>query len=518
MKSILLLVLCTFVGHAQVHILTANGNNDRTNANLQETLLSPSTVSPSTFGKVGTFPVDGQVYAQPLYVSGLALSGGRTRNVVYVATMHNSVYAFDADDMPAADPLWQVNLGTAVPASLLFGQWGDIAVEVGILGTPAIDLERGVLYVVADTLERGAPAFHLHALDLATGAERLQGPVLIAASVAGTGSGSLADGTLPLDTQQHIQRPGLLLANDSVYIGLGSHGDQDPYHGWMLRYDASDLTRQLGVYVSTPKGNGGSFWQSGRGPAADDQGNIYSVTGNGDFDGVHNFGESFLKLSGSLSATVDSFTPSDWKSMSDNDFDLSGGPALITGTHTFIGADKGGNLYLINGDSMRQPWGAVTIAASTGSVFNFAVWSRRGEAIIYIQGEREPLKSFQIAGNSVDPKPVSTANNPVRFGRIGMTLSANGGRDGSGILWETEGNYHFGGPGTLHAFEASNLSNELWNSDMNPDRDQMPVVSKFASPTVAGGKVYVPTSGNAVAVYGLLAPGPVSRSRGNRAR
>ena len=506
MKLKFLIVLCAMVCKAQVHILTGNGNNDRTNANLRETQLSPATVSLSAFGKLGVFPVDGQVYTQPLYVSALSISGGKTHNVVYVATMHNSVYAFDADTMLPVSLLWQVNLGPSVPASLLFGQYGDIAFEVGILGTGVIDLQRGVLYVVADTLEGGAPAFYLHALDLATGVERLNGPVPLAASVAGTGSGALAGGLLPLDPRQHIQRAGLLLANDSVYIGFGSHGDQDPYHGWMLRYDASDLRRQLGAYVSTPNGNGGSFWQSGRGPAADTEGNIYAVTGNGDYDGVHNFGESFLKLSSKTSHVVDSFTPSDWKSMSDNDFDLSAGPALITGTHTFIGGDKAGHLYVLNGDAMSQPGGASIIAASAGIIFNFAVWSRGGNARVYTQGQREPPKCFQITGNVVDPNPISIGANPVSFARIGMTISANGDQEGSGILWETTGDYNAGTPGVLHAYDASNLSHELWHSDMNSPRDQMPPVTKFVSPTVVDGKVYVPTLGNLVAVYGILPP------------
>ena len=205
------------------------------------------------------------------------------------------------------------------------------------------------------TYSKGArPGFYLHALDLTTGAERLNGPVALTASVSGTGSATLADGTIHLDPMQHIQRPGLLLANNSVYVGFGSHADQNPYHGWLLTYDASDLRRQVAVYMSTPNGNAGSIWQSGRGPAADGQGNIYAMTGNGDYDGVRNFGESFVKLSAKGSAILDSYTPSDWKSMSDNDDDLSAGPALITGTHTVIGADKGGNLYVINGDAWQR--------------------------------------------------------------------------------------------------------------------------------------------------------------------
>jgi hypothetical protein len=436
----------------------------------------------------------------------LLIPGRGTHNVVFLSTMHNSVYAFDADDMSPVSLLWQVNLGTSVPAALLFGQYGDIAFEVGILSTGVIDLQRGVLYIVADTLEGGTPAFYLHALDLATGVERLNGPVSLAASVPGTGSGALPGGTVRLDPGQHIQRPGLLLANDSIYVGFGSHGDQDPYHGWMLRYDASDVSRQLGAYVSTPNGNGGSFWQSGRGPAADQQGNLYAVTGNGDYDGIHNFGESFIKMSPEAPAVVDSFTPSNWKSMSDNDFDLSAGPALITGTPTVIGADKAGNLYLLNGDAMGQPGRARIIAVSAGTIFNFAVWSRSDGATVYIQGQREPPKSFQVAGNGVNPAPLSTGANPVRFARVGMTISANGDQNGSGILWETTGDYNAGAPGTLHAYDASNLASELWHSDMNSARDQMPPITKFVSPTVANGKVYVPSSANVVVVYGILSP------------
>ncbi len=471
----------SLLSHAQVNILTANGDNDRSNSNLMETQLSPATVNSSTFGKLGTWPVDGQVYAQPLFVSGLSIAGG-LHNVVFVSTMHNSVYAFDADAVSLVPVLWQVNLGKSVPAALLFGPYGDIQNEVGILGTGVIDLQRS------------------------TGAERLNGPMKMTASVTGTGSAVLADGTIPFDPLQHIQRPGLLLANNAIYVGFGSHGDQFPYHGWILSYDAIDLSHRLGVYVSTPNGNGGAFWQSGRGLAADLQGNVYAITGNGDYDAVRNFSESFVKVSAQLSSTLDWFAPSDWQSMSDNDFDISAGPALIAGTHTIIGADKIGDLYVINGDGMNQPNSASIIAASAASIFNFAVWSRGGNASVYTQGGGEPVKCFQVTGSQVSPDPVSTGATSIEYSRISMTLSANGGLDGSGILWETTGDYNDGTPGTLHAYDASNLANELWNSDMNPVRDQMPQVTKFVAPTVANGKVYVPSTSNMVTVYGLYSP------------
>jgi uncharacterized protein (TIGR03437 family) len=498
-------VHCALLSHAAVNILTANGDNNRTNSNLQETQLSPATVNATAFGKLGVFPVDGQVYSQPLVVTGLSIAGKGTHNVVFVTTMHNSVYAFDGDAMSPITTLWQDNLGSSVPSLLLYGPDGDIANEVGILSTGVIDMQRGVLYVVADVLQNGAPVFYMHALDLATGAERLNGPVALTASVRGTGSEARADGTVPFDPMQHLQRPGLLLANNAVYVSFGSHGDMDPYHGWMLSYDASDLSRQLGVYMTTPDGNAGSIWQSGRGPVADSQGNIYAITANGDYDGIRNFSQSFVKVSAGLSATLDSFTPSNWKSMSDNDFDISAGPALIAGTHTIIGADKGGSLYVINGDAMKQ--GSVNIiSAAVGSIFNFAVWSLGPNALVYTQGEREPVKCFQVGANSVNAKPVSMTLNSNPYGRIGMTISADGVQDGSGILWETTGDYFAGAPGTLHAYDASNLAKELWNSDMNPARDQMSSITKFVAPTVANGKVYVPGNANVVTVYGLLPP------------
>src|ERR1035438_2794120 len=426
-------VLCALLAHAAVNILTANGDNERTNSNLQETQLSPATVNASAFAKLGVFPVDGQVYSQPLVVTGLSIAGQGTHNVVFVTTMHNSVYAFDADAMSPVSTLWQVNLGSSVPSLLLYGPDGDISNEVGILSTGVIDVQRGVLYVVADVLQNGTPVFYLHALDLATGAERLNGPVELAASVRGTGSAARADGTILFDPMQHLQRPGLLLLNNAVYVSFGSHGDMSPYHGWMLSYDASDLSRQLGIYMTTPDGNAGSIWQAGRGPVADSQGNIYLITANGDYDGTRNFSQSFLKLSTTGTALLDSFTPSDWKSMSDNDFDISAGPAWISGTHTVIGADKGGQLYVVNGDAMNQPGSAVIFQASAGSIFNFAVWSLGGNANIYTQGEGEPVKCFQVTGNGVNAKPVSAALKSTPYARIGMTISANGVQEGSGI-------------------------------------------------------------------------------------
>lgn len=508
-RIFVLITLCCLPGRAQVNILTGNGDNDRTNANLQEVRLAPATVTPDTFGKLGAFPVDGQVYSQPLYVSGLSIPGRGALNVLFVSTMHNSVYAFNADSMSPIVPLWHVNLGPSLLSSQLI-HFNDITVELGILGTPVIDLQRSVLYVVSETVRQGSPVFYIHALDLASGQERMNGPVAITAAVPGTGSGALANGTVRFDPWQHLQRPALLLANDAVYVAFGSHGDQSPWHGWLMSYDASNLARQIGVFISTPSGDGGAIWQSGRGPAADERGNVYLAIGNGDYDGVENFSQSFLKITGAAPTRAGSFTPSDWKSMSDNDADLSAGPALIPGTHTMIGADKNGNLYVLNGDAMEQGGNENSNSAqyifdvSRGSIFNVAVWSRPGNPYIYLQGSKEPVQCYQLVGG-FNPSPVSATSDTTTFSRIGMTLSANGGRDDTGILWQTTGNYNDpSAPGALHAFDASNLAIELWNSDMNAARDRMGSVAKFVGPTVANGKVYVPTFSNTVVVYGLL--------------
>jgi hypothetical protein len=488
---------------AQVSVLTANGDNNRTNANLNESHLTPQNVRPGSFGKLGSFPADGQIYAQPLYVSNLQFPNGAARNVLFMTTMHNTVYAYDADMPSAAGLLWQVNLGQPFPSAQWNAPYTDISPEVGILGTGAIDLNAGVLYVVAETLQNGAAAFSLHALDLLTGAERMNGPVAITAQLSGSGAGSVG-GVISFDPGQHLQRPGLLLSNSAVYVAFGSHMDQSPWHGWVMSYKASDLTTQLGVFLTTPNGEGGAVWQSGRGLAADDAGGVYSMTGNGDFDGAGDFGESFIKLSGASAGLADWFTPANWQTLSDVDADLSTGPAVIPGTHSIIGGDKYGQLYLLNGDSMGKLGssdaddGPVFSGAVIGGMFNFALWNRVGTTYVYVQGYQDVIKSYRIAGSTFDPNPISLGSTAAPSPRVGLTISANGTRNG--IVWETTGN----SSGTLHAYDALNLGNELWNSDLDSTADSLGAFAKFANPTVVNGKVYVATSSGAVVVYGTL--------------
>lgn len=478
---------------------------------MQETQLTPSTVAPGTFGKLGTLPVDGQVYAQPLYVSSVSIPGQGAHNVVYLTTEHNSVYAYDADSVTSPVLYWQVNLGPSVPSSSLQSGYTDVAPEVGILGTGVIDPAAGVLYVVADTWQSGAPVFQLHALDLTTGADRMNGPVTITAATAGNGAGSDGNGNLLFNPNMHIQRPGLLLSNGTVYVAFGSHADYGLWHGWVIGYNAANLPQQAGVFNSTPNGLGGSIWQSGRGLTADDTGTLYFITGNGNYDGVTAYGETMVKMAGDSFKPVDWYTPGNADWLSSNDYDLSAGVALIPGTHVAIAGDKYGDLYVVNGDSMGHQDVNETyqfnISGGNYGAFTFAVWNRSDGIYIYIQQQWGPVASYLYLNGSFNMNPVSTGNTTAVTSYGGLTISANGGQPGTGILWQvTRDTSASSLPGTLHAFDASNLSVELWNSDMAAG-DSLGTFAKFVSPTVANGKVYAANFSGAVVVYGML-PGP----------
>ena len=493
---------------AQVNVLTANYDNFRSNANLQEVQLTPATVGPGTFGKLGTLPVDGQVYAQPLYVSGLSLPGGGAHDVVYLATQHNSVYAYDAQSVSSPALYWHVNLGPSVPSDVIDSGYEDIKPEVGILSTPVIDPAAGVIYVVAETLSKGAPIFQLHALDLADGSERMNGPITITAKVKGNGAGS--DGVnIAFDPTAQIQRPGLLLANGIVYVSFGSHADDGGWHGWVIGYKAGDLRSQAGAFNATPSGYGGSVWQSGRGLAADETGALYFITGNGDFDGTVNFSECMMKLSGTSFQPIDWYAPGNESWLSDNDFDLSAGVALIPGTHTALAGDKYGNFYVVNGDAMGRVDGKNASQFAAGAnfgIYTFAVWNRFDGPLVYAQQQWGPVQSFGISGQTFNAAPVSTTTTTAATGFSGMAVSANGGQPASGILWQVTSDQYGSNAGTLHAFNASDLSVELWNSD-TASGDTLGTFPKFVSPTVANGRVYVPTFSGSVAVYGLLSSG-----------
>ena len=487
-------------------MLNVNYDTHQTGANLQETSLSPQ-INWNNFGKVGTYPVDGQVYAQPLYVSGVGINGAQ-HNVLYVATMDNSVFAFDADAPQSAAPLWQVSLGPTVPSGLY--DFTDILPQIGILGTPAIDATNQVMYVVADTLPPAfsVPVFQLHALSLVDGHEMFGGPVQIAASVPGTGAGS-NNGTIAFDASQELQRPGLMLANGTLYIAFGSHADTGNYHGWLLKYDSSTL-HLTGVFNSVPNGRAGSFWQTGRAPAVGGAGDIYVVSANGDWDGVANFGESLLRLSGADLSLLDWYTPQEWGNLNDQDWDLgTTGAILIPGSHYLLMGGKSGMMYLVNYNSLGHLGPDTTstvqgVQVNTWGLFEMALWnSAPNGPVVYEFDPSVSLKAFQIVNNQINSTILSEYVPPNSSIYAGLSLSANGGQNG--IAWLTTGNYDEDGvPGTLHALDATNLAHELWNSDSNGSRDRLGWFAKFIGPTVANGRVYVPTFSNSVAVYGTL--------------
>ena len=492
----------------QQDVTTGSYDNYRTNADLNETILTPSKVSSSTFGKLFSLSVDGQIYAQPLYRQNIAIAGQGTHNVVFVATMHNSVYAFDADT-PGV-PLWSVNLGPSVPTSNYTsdtGAYTDISPENGILGTPVIDPSTGAMYLVAATFENNSYVYRLHALDGGSGSELFGAPVTITLQGPGVGDNSVG-GTVTLDASQHIQRPALLLSNGSVYVSFGSHGDSAPYHGWIVAYSAQNVQNQLAVLNTTPNGSEGAIWQSGRGPAVDAAGNIYAVSSNGDSDFTSNFSQSVLKLDPNTLAINDWFAPFNFQSLSDGDEDLgTSGPMLIPNTNYLVTGGKAGIMYLVDqtnlghvGTSDSQILQSVNIGGF--GIFNMALWNRSDGPIVYTHLANAPITAWKMTGGQFGTSPSAQSVNGFIVPFQGMTLSANGTQPGSGVLWVLGANeWPLPGAGQLHAYNADTLD-EIWNSTMN-DGDATGGFVKFANPTVANGKVYVPTMDYQLLVFGL---------------
>ena len=521
---------------AQVAVLTYHNDNARTGQNLNETVLTTDSVGPVTFGQLFSYPVDGYVYAQPLYMPNVSLPGQGLHNVVFVATEHDSVYAFDADDS-SVGLLWQVsfidpaNGVTTVPPEDV--QSDAIVPEIGITGTPVIDNGSGTLYVVATTKEAASGSPHyvqrLHALDIGTGAEKLGGPIVIGdtifdgnatyvsgPSLPGTGDGS-AGGQVFFDALRQNQRPGLLLLNGVVYVGWASHGDTRPYHGWVLGYDVQTLA-QVAVFNTTPNGGLGGVWMSGGGLAADSAGAVYLSTGNGTFDVTDSeapaYGDSVLKLSAGNGLTVaDSFTPWNQDALAASDLDFGSGGVLLLPDqpgafpHLMVTATKDGAIYLINRDDLGgyQRCGGgcddvvqVMPEATIGDCFCTPAYFNNQ---VYYQGAFDVLKVFPLSGGLLSLSPLSKSSTRFDFPGSTPSISANGST--SGIVWTLQADaYAGGGPAILHAYDALDLSRELYSSDQVP-ADQLDSAVKFAVPTVANGKVYVGTQ-DSLAAFGLL--------------
>ena len=523
-------------------VLTYHNNLSRDGTNTREFALAPSNVNTATFGKRFSCQADGAIYAQPLWVPNLTVAGA-SHNVIIVATQHESLYAFDADATPCTT-LWQVNLvdsahggssgETSVPSAgsgaLVGSGYGDISPEVGITGTPVIDPTANTLYVVSKSVNASTQFFQrLHAIDLTTGAERVAPHSIDASiSVPGTGAGSVA-GRVAFDPRNESQRAGLVLSNAVIYVAWASHEDHDPYHGWVMGFNATTLAPVANaVFNSTPNQVGtlsysrGGIWMGGGAPAVDAAGNLFFITGNGTFDastGGSNYGDSVVRLSTASGLSVaDYFTPLDQASLDANDTDFGSGAATVLidqpagpVTHLVIGGGKQGNLFLLNRDSMGKFSGSTNNVMQTVNVGN-SIFATPGfwQNNLYVAGVG-PLKQF--AFNSTTGKfngaPFSQSSTSYRFPGATPSVSSTGATNG--IIWALDNGLYctLQSPGcgatVLHAYDANNLATELWNSSQAAaNRDLAGHAVKFTVPTVANGKVYVGTRGNDSSVLGEL--------------
>jgi hypothetical protein len=498
-------------------VLTNRYNNDRAGLNQSETVLTASNVNGATFGKLFSLPVDGQVYAQPLYLSNVII-GGVAHNVVYTVTENNSIYAFDANN-PAAQLLWHVNVGPTIPCAVIqyCTTYPGLQPQIGITSTPVIDAATGTIYVMAETYVNNAANFYLHALDVGTGHERLGSPVLVTGKVVGTGDPSYPldapGGQLAFNPLMHWQRAGLLELNGNIYIGFSSHQDARPYHGWLFGYDGASLRRVL-IKCITPNGTEGGIWQSGAGLAADKAGNVYLSTGNGTFDantGGSDYGESVLKMNAITGMVVSTyFTPENFAALNNADQDLSSvGTILLPGEQFAVAGSKIGVFYLLNSsqmggysnsgpDAVLQEWNVGVPLFGDPVFYN---------NILYEWGRGWTVTAFQFNGTGFTgsgnvPQPAMEGPDFVAYGAANepaMAISANGTAPGTGILWaawSVSGQANgLSYQGVLTAYNAATLT-RLWSSEDNHSRDDLGGWAKWATPTVANGKVYIPSFGN----------------------
>ena len=521
-------------------VFTYHNDLSRDGANQKEYALTTSNVATATFGKLFSCQADGAIYAQPLWIPKVNI-GGATHNVILVATMRDSVYLFDADASPCIT-YWHKQL---LPTGETWGSFNDVGSsdifpDIGILGTPVIDPSTKAVYVVTKSKATSSGAYQqrLHALNLADGSERTNSPVSLSSSitVAGTCDGGT---TVAFDPFRENQRPALALVNGTVYISWASHGDQGNYHGWLIGYNASTLARTV-TWNATPNKLGsinycrGGIWMSGGAPAADSSNNIYVMTGNGVFDsGSSDYGNSYLKLSAALSVS-DFFTPHNQSNLDETDADVgAGGAALLidqTGpiAHLMVGAGKSGTFYVLNRDNLGhfnsitdsaavQTWTSVGSAFSTPAFWNNTMYYF---GVIFGATKKGEQYTFDASTGLFNTTPAKTT--PAGFGFPGATPSVSSSGTTNGIVWAVD-NSHYGtknsgsiaaGPAVLHAYSATDLGTELWNSAQGSGNTAGFAV-KFTVPTVANGKVYLGTRGNdtttgsgsvlgQVDVYGLL--------------
>ncbi len=529
-------LLCLIQGHvgAQSNMVTQHNNLSRNGWNNTETILNTRNVRPGSFGKLFARSVDDLLYAQLLLMNNVNIPGQGLKNIVFAATVNNSVYAYDADSANANTPYWQVNL---TPVGLrpvkntdmtgaCSGNYKDFLGNIGIVGTPVIDSTTNTMYLVARSCNTNGTGFvqYLHALDITTGAERANSPKLITAQVAGNGSGNVG-GIITFDPQKQNQRCGLLLLKGIVYICYASHCDWVPYHGWILGYDKTSLDQSI-VYNDTPMGYDGGIWMSGAAPAADEEGNIYLASGNGsagyngDYTDLRNRSESALKLipSGSTLSVSSYFTPNNYSTLEGSDLDFGVAEMmLIPNTNRAITACKDGKIYLLNRDNMggynavsNNVLQTVDLGTNAHLRSSFAYYKGSQAEFIYSWSENALLKAIPYSRSTNMLDVANTVSSGVQgpLGNSGafLSVSSNGSVDSTAILWATfaangDANQSIR-PGILHAFDANDVTKELWNSSLSI-RDDPGNYAKFNCPTIANGKVYLASFSNQFIVYGL---------------
>jgi hypothetical protein len=547
-------------------VLTYHNDNLRDGANTREFALSSTTVTTTSFGKLFSCGVDGAVYAQPLWMRAISIGGG-THNVIVVATQHDSVYVFDADANPCR-MFWHVNLldtlhgGTAGEGPVTWNDvgycYGDIYPEIGVTGTPVIDATTNTIYVVSASESNAQDSgtcigatgnfYHrLHALDVSTGSEKYNAPVTIAASVPGTGDGSV-NGMVPFSSQLHHNRSGLAEAGGKIYVAFAAHEDATPYHGWVIAYKATNVQQQMAVFNTTPNGvNGadGGIWAGGGAPAVDNGGDVYVSTGNGVFDELppppnNDYGDSILRLHYINGSTLNGlnlnlagyFTPFDQLALSQSDADLGSGAVVLfpnqAGSPKYLLTQVGkeGTVYLIDRNNMGQFNSANNtqiLQTFTGPVHGMwgtpALWHNN----LYVGGRRDTVRQFTYNPAIVQFNSTAASQSLTSYGFPGATPSVSAATSNHGIVWAIDSSLYgyasnnagvncstvplpaaCSGPAILHAYNAINLAQEYWNSTQAANnRDLAGNAVKFVPPTIANGKVYVGTR-TEVDVYGLI--------------
>src|SRR5712675_2569606 len=478
-----------------VSVLTQHNDNNRLGWNDNETALTTSNVNAQQFGEVFTLAVDDQVYAQPLVVGHVSIGDGN-HNVVLIATVNNTIYAYDGDD---GTLYWQKGFtapGMRAPTHLdmtgaCSGSYTDFSGNIGIVGTPVIDAGTGTMYFVARSTTGTSFVQFLHAVNILDGHEISGSPTQITATSSGNGDGSV-NGVISFDSQRQNQRQGLTLLNGTVYVSFSSHCDWGPYHGWILGYDASTMQQRI-VYNDTPNGDAGGMWESGTGMAADAAGNLYVVTGNGavgyagDPTNPINRGSSALKLTvnGSTLRVASYFTPYNYNFLNSQDLDYGGmGALLIPNSGYYLTGGKDGNLYLLNKDAMggfqsssNQVQQVVPLGSNANMHCQAAYYKGSAKEFIYVWSENDPLRAieFNRTSNLLGTQAVSSAAGPTGQSGAVLSVSSNGSQAGTGILWasyaSTGDAEHDVSPGILRAFDANDISKQLWNNQQNATRD-----------------------------------------------